>query len=152
MRVRVWLVFVLLVGCLAATPAVAQDEESVVIGRPDLEVYADDAFADPGNATTLDVYLANSGDVSPGGAAEFEERVTTARNVRRRVATERLNETLAGAVQVRRGSAVAVPSGVSGPYPITLAVAEGTPPAATPPTGSRSSTRARSRRGTSASR
>ena len=132
MGLRGWVALVVLVSCLVATPAVAQDEEGVVVGRPDLVFYADDAVVDPGNVTTLDVYVANSGDVDLGGPTEFEARVTTARNVRFRVATERLieNESLADGVEIRRGSAIAgnVPPGVSGPYPIALAVAERLPP------------------------
>lgn len=130
MGVRGWVALAVLLSCLAATPAVAQDGEGVVVGRPDLVLYAGDAVVEPGNVTTLDVYVANSGDVDMGGPPEFEARVTTARNVRFRVATERLNESLANAVEIRRGSAVAgtVPPGVSGPYPITLAAAERLPP------------------------
>lgn len=131
MGVRRWVALVAVVWCVATAPALAQ-EEGAVVGQPDLLLYVDDAAVEPGNETTLDVYIANGGSVTTSGPERFEERVTTARNVRFRVATERLNATLADALTVRRDATLAglVPPGVAGPFPIDLSVSERLPPGA----------------------
>jgi hypothetical protein len=111
---------VLLAGlllCSLAVPALAQDDQSVV-GNPELDVFAPDNVLVPGEETTLDVYIANTGSVDRGGPASYLERVTTAR---------------ATTLELRPGSAPVhidtgrypvgtVPTGTHGPYGFTVTV------------------------------
>ena len=69
-----------LIVALAATPVVAGEEQ--VIGSPDIDASVADNRFGPSERGSLDVVLSNSGDVTKGGPAEYEERVKTARNVR----------------------------------------------------------------------
>ncbi|MFP4188376.1 MAG: COG1361 S-layer family protein [Halobacteriales archaeon] len=74
------LVALILVTALAAVPAVTAEEQ--VVGSPEIDVSVADNRFGPSDRGTLDVVLSNSGDVTNGGPAEYEERVKTARNVR----------------------------------------------------------------------
>jgi len=70
----------IVVAALAATPAVAAEEQ--VVGSPEIDVSVADNRFGPSERATLDIVLSNSGNIRSGGPAEYEERVKTARNVR----------------------------------------------------------------------
>ncbi|WP_255150219.1 COG1361 S-layer family protein [Halorarius halobius] len=118
-----------LVAAVALTTAsvvVAQQEEGTVVGRPSLELSVPDNRVVAGNRVALDVYVANGGDLDVGGPPAFEQRVTTARNVRLRIDEARLDDALADAIDVRTGSIVvgSVPEGVAGPVTFSIDVNE----------------------------
>lgn len=69
------LLVTLLVVASAGT-AVAATE-----GSPDLSVHLPDNRVDPGEQTTLDLFLLNGGTIEDGGPSDEEARVTTARDV-----------------------------------------------------------------------
>lgn len=60
----------------AAGPAVAATE-----GSPDISVHLPDNRVDPGDETSLSLFLLNGGNVTSGGPPGDQARVTTARNV-----------------------------------------------------------------------
>lgn len=99
-------------------------QEGTVVGRPSLTLSVPDNRVRPGQRVTLDVFVANAGDLDSGGPERFERRVTTARNVTLRVVEDGLNETVADAVDVDTGTVLAgsVPPGVSGPFTVALVV------------------------------
>lgn len=110
-------------------PARAQ-EEGTVVGRPNLELSASENRFGPGEQAVFEVFVSNNGDLDRGGPAEFEERVTTARNVRLSVQEDRLPDELAGELQVETGEVFAgsVPEGVSGPFGFNVEIAESVAP------------------------
>jgi len=126
----------LLVALLAASagvagvgvPALAQ--EGTVVGRPNLELSAADNRVGAGERATLDVFVSNSGDIDRGGPAEYERRVTTARNVRLDVEEDRMDESLRRNVDVLTDELIAgsVPEGASGPFGITVEFSESLAP------------------------
>ena len=111
------------VGVGLAAPATAQTTD-VVVGRPGLSVYAPDAVIAPGAAATVDVFVTNEGQVTRGGPARYEDRVTTAR------ATSLVVREGGTPIDVRTGRYPlgVVPPGTSGPVPLSLVVPEDTPP------------------------
>ncbi|NHN58745.1 MULTISPECIES: COG1361 S-layer family protein [Halorussus] len=133
---RVTALAVVAAAMLAATaatpsaPALAQEQEGTVVGRPDLELSATDNRFGAGEQATLEVFVSNSGDLDRGGPAEYERRVTTARNVRLDVDESRMSGRLARNVEVQTGTVFAgsVPEGVSGPYAFNLEIADSLSP------------------------
>lgn len=119
------------VGGPLATVAAGQ-EEGTVVGRPDISLSVPDNRVEGGTHTTVQVAVANAGDLLRGGPAQYEERVTTARNVQLEVARERLPEEFAENVEIETGrvSLGTVPPGVTDPVPVTLEIAEDVPPGA----------------------
>ncbi|EJN58738.1 Uncharacterized conserved protein [Halogranum rubrum] len=117
MRTALRVLLVGLVVCSLALPAFGQEDQSVV-GEPVLSVFAPNDLLVPGEETTLDVYVANTGTIDRGGPASYLERVTTAR---------------ATTLELRPGSAPieidtgrypvgTVPIGTQGPYQFTVTV------------------------------
>ncbi|UPV73715.1 hypothetical protein M0R89_14355 [Halorussus limi] len=105
-------------------------EEGTVVGRPNIELSATENRFGPGEQAVVEVFVSNNGDLDRGGPPEFEERVTTARNVRLDVLDDRLPEELAGELQVDTGEVFAgsVPEGVSGPFGFNVEIPESVPP------------------------
>jgi len=120
---------VALVVAAGVAPALAQ-QEGTVVGRPNLDLSATDNRVGAGERVTLDVFVSNDGDLDRGGPAEYEQRVTTARNVRLEIDEDRMNRTLRRGVEVRTGEVFAgsVPEGASGPFGFTLDVSESLSP------------------------
>ncbi len=114
-------------SAVTATPSV---QEGTVVGRPVLELFAPDNRVLGGEQVTLEVFITNSGVLTSGGPATFEERVKTARNVRFSVDTDRLPEDVADDVEVLSGEVPAgtVPEGIAGPFGLRLEVSEDIPP------------------------
>ena len=129
-RAVVVLVVVTLGVGVTGPPVTAQAEEGTVVGRPAITVSAQDSELRVGERNTLEVLVANDGDINRGGPAEYVDRVTTARNVRLSVAEDRLDDRLAQAIDVRTGTVLvgSLGQGVAGPYDIELDVAETLPP------------------------
>lgn len=94
-RLSVAVLVALVVG--AGGLAVTQQEGSVA-GRPDLTVATDERVT--WGSVTLPVRVTAEGLVTQPGPERFERRVTTARGVRIRLATERFDDTLADSVTV----------------------------------------------------
>ena len=111
------------VGAGLAAPATAQTTD-VVVGRPGLSVYAPDAVVEPGTETTVDLFVANDGQITRGGPTRYENRVTAAR------AASLVVRDGGTPIDVRTGRFPlgVVPPGTSGPVPLSLVVSEGTPP------------------------
>ncbi|UPV99767.1 hypothetical protein M0R88_14760 [Halorussus gelatinilyticus] len=112
-----------------AEPALAQ-EEGTVVGRPNIELSATDNRFGPGEQAIFEVFVSNNGDLDRGGPSEFEQRVTTARNVRLDIREDRLPDELAGELQVETGEVFAgsVPEGVSGPFGFNVEISESVEP------------------------
>lgn len=123
-RVLAACIVVLAVGAGAA----AADES--VAGRPDLTLRLAADEIEPGSEATLSVSVSNTGIVLREGSPEYEARVTTAREVRIAVATDRLSEPLADAIRVETPDVPVgtVPVGESDPVEIRLSVAAGLAP------------------------
>lgn len=121
---------VLAVGLAASIAAPASVQEGTVVGRPVLDLFAPDNRVLGGEVVDLELFISNSGLLTSGGPAQFEERVKTARNVRISVDTARLPPPLADNVEVLTGDVPAgtVPEGVSGPFQLRLEVNERIPP------------------------
>jgi hypothetical protein len=112
---------VIVVVVTAGTPIVSGEQ---VIGQPNIELSTPANEVSPGERTSVDLYLTNDGRLTQSGAAEWVERVTTARGT---------------AVEVRSGDSPievhtgtitpgTVPSGTSGPFEVSITVPEGTEP------------------------
>jgi hypothetical protein len=112
-------------GQRAVAPGANQVEE-IVVGRPQLEVFAPDNRVSGGERVSLGVFVSNSGQITVGGPAQYEERVTTARNLRIDVLTDRFSPELADNVEVLTGTVPVgtVPEGTAGPFEIRLEVNE----------------------------
>lgn len=111
------------VAGVAATTATAQGR-AVVVGQPELTVYAPDAAVVPGTETTVDVFVANDGAITRGGPEVHERRVTTARAT---ALTVRSGDTPLD-VRTGRYPVGTVPTGTTGPIPVSLVVPEDAPP------------------------
>ena len=109
-------------------PAIAA--EGVVVGRPQLELFAPDNRVVGGEEVGLEVFVSNAGQITRPGPAQFEERVTTARNVRFEVLTEELPDELTGTVDVLTGTVPVgtVPQGTAGPFQLGLEIDDGVEP------------------------
>lgn len=109
---------------------VLAQEEGTVVGRPNLELSATDNRFGPGEQAVFEVFVSNNGDIDRGGPGQFEERVTTARNVRLDVQEDRLPEPLAEGLLVETGEIFAgsISEGVSGPFAFNVEIAESVPP------------------------
>src|SRR6056297_1431395 len=105
-------------------------QEGTVVGRPTLELAATDNRFGAGERVTLGVFVSNEGDIDRGGPAEYEQRVTTARNIRLEVDEDRMNRTLRRGIDVRTDQVFAgsVPEGVSGPFAFDLEISESLSP------------------------
>lgn len=110
-------------GSALVAPATAQTTD-VVVGRPDLSVYAPGAVVAPGTESTVDLFVGNDGTVTRGGPTRYEDRVSTAR------ATSLVVRSGGTPIDVRTGRYPigVVPPGTSGPVSLTLVVPEDTPP------------------------
>lgn len=99
-------------------PVFGQEERLEVEGRPQLEFFLPDNRVSPGEATRLDIFINNAGVISRGGPIQYQDRVTTARGVRLFVSADD------APVDVRTDPVVAgtVPSGIAGPFPLSLVV------------------------------
>ncbi|MEA5408446.1 hypothetical protein VB773_13300 [Haloarculaceae archaeon H-GB2-1] len=111
---------------LAVTVAPVAAAEGVVVGRPEIELYAPDNRVVGGETVSLEVFLSNAGEITRGGPAQYQDRVTTARNVRLDVLTDQLPDEIADDVEVLTGSVPVgtVPQGTAGPFPIRLEIDE----------------------------
>ncbi|USZ68396.1 NEW3 domain-containing protein [Halorussus salilacus] len=129
MRPTVLLVVALVVAA-GVGPALGQDGEGTVVGRPNIELSATENRFGPGERVTLDVFASNDGDLDRGGPSEYEQRVTTARNVRMEIDESRMDPELARGVEVRTGEVFAgtVPEGASGPFSFGLELSESLAP------------------------
>ncbi|WP_132058287.1 COG1361 S-layer family protein [Halorussus amylolyticus] len=123
------LLVVALVVAAGVTPVLAQ-EEGTVVGRPNVELSATENRIGAGERVTLEVFASNNGDIDRGGPAQYEERVTTARNVRLEIDEDRMDDTLRRGIDVRSGEVLAgsVPEGASGPFAFTFDVSESLDP------------------------
>lgn len=125
MKRRIGLLAALLLTglALASVPAAADN----VIGNPDIELSAPDNHLDPGQRTTLQVYVTNSGELDAGGPSEFETRVQTARNVRFTMQDDRID----APIDVRTGTIVrdsVPPGGLTNPIEFTIDVGDSIEP------------------------
>ncbi|MEA5386941.1 hypothetical protein VB779_07625 [Haloarculaceae archaeon H-GB11] len=120
------LLCLLVVVPLAVTVAPVAAAEGVVVGRPEIELYAPDNRVVGGETVSLEVFLSNAGEITRGGPAQYQDRVTTARNVRLDVLTDQLPDEIADDVEVLTGSVPVgtVPQGTAGPFPIRLEIDE----------------------------
>ncbi|WP_276301107.1 CARDB domain-containing protein [Halorussus lipolyticus] len=113
----------------AGSSALAQDEGTVV-GRPNIELSATENRLGAGEQAVLDVFVSNSGDLDRGGPAQYEQRVTTARNVRLEIDETRMDDRLARNIEVETGTVFAgtVPEGVSGPFGFNVEISDSIAP------------------------
>lgn len=118
----VCVVFALLAGAVA--PTTAQTDTTQIIGQPTLAVYSPTMKFTPGQVATLDLYVTNEGEVVKGGPAQYVDRVTLARATSLRVSPGD------APVEVDTGRIPAgdVPTGIAGPFPVQLTIAEDAPP------------------------
>jgi hypothetical protein len=95
-----------------------------VLGQPDLTVSTPEIELSSGEQTTLPVYVNNEGRLRQGGAAEWVDRVTTAR------ATSIDIRSGNTPIEVNTGtvSAGSIPAGSSGPFDLTVTVPADTEP------------------------
>lgn len=109
---------------VAGVTAPAVGAEGQVIGRPHLELFSPEAEVVPGEETTLEVFVANDGQLVRGGPAEYVDRVTTAR------ATTLTPQSSSAPFQVRTGRIPvgSVAEGTRGPFVLTVEVPEDAPP------------------------
>ncbi|WP_137286859.1 NEW3 domain-containing protein [Halorussus salinisoli] len=125
-------IVVAMVVAATATPAVPAlvQEEGTVVGRPNLDLSATDNRFGAGERATLEMFVSNSGDLDRGGPSQYEERVTTARNVRLEIDESRMDEALVGNVEVETGTVFAgtVPEGVSGPFAFNVELSDSLAP------------------------
>jgi sialidase-1 len=100
-------------GVGLAAPATAQTTD-VVVGSPDLSVYAPGAVVAPGMESTVDLFVSNDGTVTRGGPTRYEDRVSTAR------AASFVVRSGGTPIDVRTGRTPlgVVPPGTSGPVPL----------------------------------
>lgn len=121
---RVLLAVVALSLVTAVSTVGGQQERQEVEGRPQLEFFLPDDRVSPGEAVRLQLFVNNAGVISRGGPIQYQDRVTTARGVRLFVSAGD------APVDVRTSPVVAgtVPSGTSGPFPLSLVVAEDAEP------------------------
>jgi hypothetical protein len=114
-------VVVIAIVAAAGTPIAAGEQ---VVGQPNLQVSSPENEVAPGERTTLELYLTNDGRLSQSGAAEWVDRVTTAR------ATNVGIRSGDSPIEVHTGTITpgTVPSGTSGPFGVSLTVPEGTEP------------------------
>jgi hypothetical protein len=119
-RVAVAIGALLVLGLLAGSAAA--DEQ--VVGRPGITVVVPDATLEPGTETTIDVYLANEGQLFRSGLSDYVERVKTAR------ATTLSVDAGEAPLTVETGAYPAgeVPPGTTGPIPIEVTVPEDATP------------------------
>ena len=120
-RTPLVLVLTVLLASVGA-PLVAAEEQ--VIGSPNVDVYVPNNQVTPGEETTLDVYLSNDGELRQDGAAEYVDRVTTARGTV--VEINARNSPID--VETAAIPVGTVPPGTAGPLQVTLTVPEGVPP------------------------
>jgi hypothetical protein len=105
----------------AVAPALGAEQ---VIGSPDIDVFSPDNEVRPGEEVSLPVYLSNSGRLRRAGPAEYVDRVTTARGL-----TFTVSDGDAPIdVSTGRYPVGSVPEGTSGPFPVSITVAEDAPP------------------------
>src|SRR6056297_2381691 len=130
MRATVALVAALVVAA-SGVPAVAlAQDEGTVVGRPNIELSATDNQFGAGEQALLNVFVSNNGDLDRGGPSQFEQRVTTARNLRLEIDESRMDEDLARNVEVNTGTVFAgtVPEGASGPFGFNLEISDSIAP------------------------
>lgn len=114
----------LLVLSLGSGGGVATGEEQV-IGRPALDLSLADNRVRPGTQVTLQIGLANSGQLRSGGPEPLQQEVRTARNVRITVEGE---ETHPFAVKTGALTLGTMPHGAVKTVPVVLEVDETAPP------------------------
>jgi hypothetical protein len=114
----------------ASTSAAQEASEGVVVGRPQLTLFAPDNRVTGGGEIALEVFVTNNGQITRGGPAQYEERVKTARNVQISVRTDDLPEDLADNVEVLTGTVPGgtIPEGTAGPFVVRLEFDDDTPP------------------------
>ncbi|WP_248896908.1 COG1361 S-layer family protein [Haloplanus halobius] len=119
------LVVLVVTATVAATGiAAGQSSSGTVIGRPDIDLYSSTTEVEPGTRTELDLVLSNDGQLTRGGPAEYEQRVTTARGASVEVEAGRTPfEVNTGRVAVGD-----VPQGTTPVGPISLTVPEDVEP------------------------
>jgi hypothetical protein len=119
-RLAVAVGMLLALGLLAGS-AVADEQ---VVGRPGITVVVPDATLEPGTETTIDVYLANEGQLFRSGLSDYVERVKTARATR--LSVDRGDAPLT--VETSVYPVGEVPPGTTGPIPIEVTIPEDATP------------------------
>ncbi|ELZ31616.1 sialidase [Halogeometricum pallidum JCM 14848] len=123
------LIAIAFVGLLIAPGTAA----AVVRGSPDLSVFTPDNSVSPGEQTTLNVQIQNTGDVDVGGNPSLVSQVTTARGVTASLDADgtpievETGQTAVGTIQDGQiqtaGFAITVPEGVEeGTYELEMEV------------------------------
>jgi uncharacterized repeat protein (TIGR01451 family) len=117
-------VSLLILGLLLVGASGVATADEQVIGRPTVEVFAPDNELQPGEETTVQVYVSNEGELRRSGISSFVERVTTARGTTLEV------EAGSSPIQVdtERYPVGSVPIGTAGPFPIEVTVPENATP------------------------
>jgi len=105
----------------SAVPVTATDR--VVVGRADLSLSVPDNRVEPGEETTVDVFVVNDATIVRGGPQVFVDRVTTARATTLDIGTVRGVD-----IETDEIPFGVVPEGVHGPASIEVTVPESTPP------------------------
>ncbi|WP_049933905.1 COG1361 S-layer family protein [Halarchaeum acidiphilum] len=123
-RLGVALVALLLVGASAFGVVSVSAANKTVAGHPDLHASVTDNEFTTGTEATLDLYVQNDGVLTQGGAAEYQERVKTARSTQLSISGGSSPIT----VHTKQYPAGNIVDGTNGPYSIKLTVPEGTKP------------------------
>jgi hypothetical protein len=112
--------FILVSG--ASVVGVAESRE--VLGSPDIGIYSPQNELEPGQQTTMEVYVTNSGTVDKNGPARFTDRVTSARSASIVV------ESGDAPIEVNTGQYPlgTVSEGTRGPIPIDVTIADSAEP------------------------
>jgi hypothetical protein len=112
--------FILVSG--ASVVGVAESRE--VLGSPDIGIYSPQNELEPGQQTTMEVYVTNSGTVDKNGPARFTDRVTSARSASIVV------ESGDAPIEVNTGQYPlgTVSAGTRGPIPIDVTIADSAEP------------------------
>ncbi|MFB6139852.1 MAG: COG1361 S-layer family protein [Halosimplex sp.] len=98
------LVALVVAGTAVGVPQVATPEEGTVVGNPTIDAVATENRVTWGDHQRLLVTLGNDGTLIRGGPERFEERVTTARDLRVSVAEDLLGRPLSNRLVLRDGT------------------------------------------------
>jgi uncharacterized repeat protein (TIGR01451 family) len=120
-RTPLLLVLTVLLASVGAPLVAAQQQ---VIGKPSVDVYVPNNRVAPGEATTLDVYLSNDGELRRDGATQYVNRVTTARGTV--VEIDARNSPID--IETQAIPVGNVPPGTAGPLQVALTVPDSVPP------------------------
>jgi sialidase-1 len=120
------LVLLLLLTGVSAAQTVTQstaDEDTEVIGSPEIELSPLDNRLQPGQTQTVEIQVSNAANIRKAGPSDLERRVKTARNLRYEVRERNLPEPL----DLRSGPVLAgsLPEGLGEPIRFTFDVSDG---------------------------